>query len=189
MKTSLSTVLLSDSPKQVSKFEPNVASTSDTKPQVPEQQPKRNSRNRKRKQTTSNSANSSSNELNISVVELKKISQDKQQHSEQSAPNRRRRRTHKSADSISSSSQSNAQSIANSAFIHDLNKLLNEQNDNQIFSTNALFHSSSSLLTKLDLKALFQPSIFESLPRQAQLKLIKLLPECDRQLDSHGSFK
>ena len=62
-------------------------------------------------------------------------------------------------------------------------------NDPNTFSLNALFHSPSSLLTKLDLKALFHPSIFESLPRQSQLKLIKLLPECDRQLDSHGSFK
>ena len=57
------------------------------------------------------------------------------------------------------------------------------------FSKNALFHSPSSLLTKLDLKTLFQPAVFESFPRQSQLKLIKLLPECDRQLDSHGSFK
>ena len=71
------------------------------------------------------------------------------------------------------------------------NELSNKkiQFDEQQFTKNALFHSPSSLLTKLDLKTLFQPLIFESLPRQSQLKLIKLLPECDRQLDSHGSFK
>ena len=78
---------------------------------------------------------------------------------------------------------------------HNHNNYINDAykarllNDPQTFSVNSLFHSPTSLLTKLDLKALFQPAIFESLPRQSQLKLIKLLPECDRQLDSHGSFK
>jgi len=61
--------------------------------------------------------------------------------------------------------------------------------DDQQFTKTALFHTPTSLLTKIDLKSLFQPSIFESFPRHSQLKLIKLLPECDRQLDSHGSFK
>ena len=59
----------------------------------------------------------------------------------------------------------------------------------QKLTKNALFHSPTSILTKLDLKALFQPSVFESLPRHFQLKVIKLLPECDRQVDSTGSFK
>ena len=61
--------------------------------------------------------------------------------------------------------------------------------DEQLFTKTALFHTPTSILTKLDLKQLFQPSIFEAFPRHSQLKLIKLLPECDRQLDSHGSFK
>lgn len=59
----------------------------------------------------------------------------------------------------------------------------------QQLTKNALFHSPTSILTKLDMKALFQPSVFESLPRHFQLKVIKLLPECDRQVDSTGSFK
>lgn len=57
------------------------------------------------------------------------------------------------------------------------------------FTKNALFHSPTSILTKFDLKTLFQPTVFESLPKQFQLKVIKLLPECDRQVDSTGSFK
>ncbi len=69
------------------------------------------------------------------------------------------------------------------------NTLKNKQQFDQIFSSNALFHSSNSLLTKIDLKSLFQPLIYETLPRQSQLKLIKLLPECDRIIDSFGSFK
>lgn len=75
------------------------------------------------------------------------------------------------------------------AYINDLFTAKTKQQIGQIFSINSLFHSSSSLLTKLDIKALFQPKLFETLTRQSQLKLIKLLPECDRQLDPHGSFK
>lgn len=78
-------------------------------------------------------------------------------------------------------------SLPSHSDLSNLNKKI--QIDEQQFTKNALFHSPNSLLTKLDLKVLFQPIIFESLPRQSQLKLIKLLPECDRQLDSHGSFK
>jgi len=59
----------------------------------------------------------------------------------------------------------------------------------QKLTKNALFHSPTSILTKLDLKALFQPSVFESLPRHFQLKVIKLLPECDRQVDSTGRVR
>lgn len=75
------------------------------------------------------------------------------------------------------------------AYVNDLFANKSKQQLEQIFSVNALFHSPASLLTKLDVKALFQPALFEALPRQSQLKLIKLLPECDRQLDSQGSFK
>lgn len=75
-------------------------------------------------------------------------------------------------------------------FLSDLNNTLSKSNQlEQVFSVNSLFHSSNSILTKLDLKSLFQTQLFESLPRQAQLKLIKLLPECDRTFDSFGSFK
>jgi hypothetical protein len=93
-----------------------------------------------------------------------------------------------STESIFSTNNCRLASQSNNAFFTEINKnrILN---DSSLFSINSLFHSSNSLLTKLDLKSFFQPSIFESLPRQSQLKLIKLLPECDRQLDSHGSFK
>lgn len=74
-------------------------------------------------------------------------------------------------------------------YINDLFSNKTKQQIGQMFSINSLFHSSSSLLTKLDIKALFQSKLFETLTRQSQLKLIKLLPECDRQLDPHGSFK
>jgi hypothetical protein len=53
----------------------------------------------------------------------------------------------------------------------------------------SLLHLTTSALVKFDLKRLFQPAIFETLPRESQLKLIKLMPECDRQLDCYGSFK
>jgi hypothetical protein len=84
----------------------------------------------------------------------------------------------KKAMTRAGSNHSNSSSTATQLVIDELQ-----------FSKNALFHSPSSLLTKLDLKTLFQPAVFETFPRQSQLKLIKLLPECDRQLDSHGSFK
>lgn len=74
-------------------------------------------------------------------------------------------------------------------YVNELFENNSKQQIEQIFSVNGLFHSPSSLLTKMDLKSLFQPSLFEALSRQSQLKLIKLLPECDRRLDSHGSFK
>ena len=74
-------------------------------------------------------------------------------------------------------------------YLSNLYETNNKVKLDHIFSANSLFNSSQSLLTKLDLKVLFQPAIFESLPRQSQLKLIKLLPECDRLFDSHGSFK
>lgn len=93
---------------------------------------------------------------------------------------------------ISSSSSSNSSS--NSSLTNSHNTSTNHTNSKLVFEDSqftktALFHTPDSLLTKLDLKALFQPTIFESLSRQSQLKLIKLLPDCDRQLDSHGSFK
>lgn len=132
----------------------------------------------------------------------------KQQYQKQllllNKPKRSRRRSTLSSNqatesSIASSSSSslvnqstrssNNQSNIISSYINDLFNNKTKQQIEQIFSINALFHSPSSLLTKLDLKSLFQPALFESLPRQSQLKLIKLLPECDRQLDSHGSFK
>ncbi len=77
------------------------------------------------------------------------------------------------------------------AYLAELNSNLidNRAQFDQLFSYNSLFHSSNSLLTKLDLKALFHTHLFESLPRQSQLKLIKLLPECDRTLDAYGSFR
>lgn len=78
---------------------------------------------------------------------------------------------------------------SNSAASSNTNGLSNIPLDDTQFTKNVLFHTPTSLLTKLDLKVLFQPAIFESFPRYSQLKLIKLLPECDRQLDSHGSFK
>lgn len=87
-----------------------------------------------------------------------------------------------SSNSSSNSSLTNSHNTSNNTN----SKLVFE--DSQ-FTKTALFHTPDSLLTKLDLKALFQPTIFESLSRQSQLKLIKLLPDCDRQLDSHGSFK
>lgn len=96
---------------------------------------------------------------------------------------------HNSASLVQCSNDNTASTSSNSSvYLNDAAKI-RLINDPLTFSQNALFHSASSLLTKLDLKALFQPSLFESLPRQSQLKLIKLLPECDRQLDSHGSFK
>jgi hypothetical protein len=96
--------------------------------------------------------------------------------------------TSSSINNTNNSSSSNSGGGGGGVLVNDAN-LLRLVNDPNTFSLNSLFHSPASLLTKLDLKALFQPVIFESLPRQSQLKLIKLLPECDRQLDSHGSFK
>ncbi len=96
--------------------------------------------------------------------------------------------------SISNSSSSNSSTNSNHTISHS-NGNGNTSNNNKLvfddsqFTKTALFHTPDSLLTKLDLKTLFQPVIFESLSRQSQLKLIKLLPDCDRQLDSHGSFK
>ncbi len=91
--------------------------------------------------------------------------------------------TTKRANSHMTKANNNSNASSNS------NDLPNIPLDEQHFTKNALFHTPTSLLTKLDLKVLFQPVIFESFPRHSQLKLIKLLPECDRQLDSHGSFK
>lgn len=114
--------------------------------------------------------------------------------SENTSKSRRQRLTNQPTESsvASSSLQTNPAKSNSSDIAQYLSSLYNTNNKaklDQIFSTNSLFNSSQSLLTKLDLKVLFQPAIFESLPRQSQLKLIKLLPECDRLFDSHGSFK
>ncbi|CAF0709986.1 unnamed protein product [Brachionus calyciflorus] len=149
----------------------------------------------------------------IDQIDNKKISKNKrtrQAKKDDNYPSKKRKRTQKNLNqptessiaSSSSSSSSSAQisqtttttttrsNTSNiSQYLSDLYESENKDKLDQIFSLNSLFNSSQSLLTKLDLKVLFQPAIFESLPRQSQLKLIKLLPECDRLFDSHGSFK
>jgi hypothetical protein len=99
---------------------------------------------------------------------------------------KRQRRKFKSG--LNSHQSSKEQAASNSNGNHSKEPAPLHITENHL-TTNALFHSPASVLTKLDLKTFFQPTVFESLPRQSQLKLVKLLPECDRQLDSHGSFK
>ncbi|RNA01522.1 hypothetical protein BpHYR1_035837 [Brachionus plicatilis] len=109
-----------------------------------------------------------------------------------SSRNKSRQRLSNQPTESSVASSSSSQTKPNSSnivqYLSNLYENNNKEKLEQIFSTNSLFSTSQSLLTKLDLKVLFQPAIFESLPRQSQLKLIKLLPECDRLFDSHGSF-
>lgn len=61
----------------------------------------------------------------------------------------------------------------------ELLKLFDEQKQQKI-----LFTSPNSIFSKLNFKALFQPSVFESLPYQSQLELIDLLPECDKEISN-----
>ena len=146
---------------------------------------KLNTKNRRKKSVNKRNKNTTVAELH-----------DKTKSSNPEKTKRKRRRKTRglnssdtSSEKLNSSSSQRSSSANHQSNLNDLAKNRLLLNDPQLFTLNSLFNSPSSLLTKLDLKTLFQPALFESLPRQSQLKLIKLLPECDRKLDSHGSFK
>ena len=131
-----------------------------------------NKKGRKSKKTLKKNQNKTRNNSASDLNEDKKLNRIKKHKSDQSFDN-----------SLSAKNNRNSSSFNNNNNGYSIN--INEQK----LTKNALFHSPTSILTKLDLKTLFQPSVFESLPRHFQLKVIKLLPECDRQVDSTGSFK